>query len=205
MSTEAFERTNWGWQLYLLQKRAGEWVEYQLSRLQANQPDSSPKWSIDGTLLEKVLKFTFWVLVALFVVWVVWQLWREFSPYINSWLNKTNNIDISRSKNTEAPVSLAIWLERSQQLYRQGNYREACRCLYLALLLRLHETKILPQQSSRTDGEYLQLLRSNVTPMQPYETLITTHEQLCFSDGQILAENYQQCQQAYDEIQGSAD
>ncbi len=91
-------------------------------------------------------------------------------------------------------------LERSQQLYCQGNYREACRCLYLAILQHLHDTKVIIHKPSRTDGEYLQLLRSTVTSMQPYETLITTHEQSCFSDTEILSENYEQCRQAYREI-----
>ncbi|MHC5725198.1 MAG: DUF4129 domain-containing protein, partial [Nostoc sp.] len=39
-----------------------------------------------------------------------------------------------------------------------------------------------------------------VTPIQPYETLITTHEQLCFGNAEILPDNYQQCRQAYREI-----
>ncbi|MEH2136143.1 hypothetical protein [Nostoc sp.] len=37
-------------------------------------------------------------------------------------------------------------------------------------------------------------------PIQPYETLITTREQLCFGNAEILADNYEQCQQAYEEI-----
>ena len=85
-------------------------------------------------------------------------------------------------------------------MYRQGNYSEACRCLYIATLQQLHEKKILRHKSSRTDGEYLQLLQLSVTPIQPYETLITTHEQLCFNNTEVQEENYQQCQQAYREI-----
>jgi hypothetical protein len=49
----------------------------------------------------------------------------------------------------------------------------------------------------------LQLLKSSVTLLQPYQTLITIHEQLCFSEHEILAENYQQCWQAYRKIQES--
>ena len=97
-------------------------------------------------------------------------------------------------------MSLAQWWERSQQLYIQGNYQDACLCLYLAILQYLHENQIIPQKYSRTDGEYLQLLELSGIPLQPYETLITTHEQSCFSDRKLNADNYQQCQQAYGEI-----
>ena len=69
------------------------------------------------------------------------------------------------------------WWERSQQLYSQGNHQDGCPFLYLAMLQYLHENQIVPQKYSRTDGEYLQLLELSGIPLQPYETLITAHEQ----------------------------
>jgi hypothetical protein len=68
------------------------------------------------------------------------------------------------------------------------------------MLQRLHETNLVPHKPSRTDREYLQLLQLSLSETQPYETLITTHEQLCFGNGEVLPENYQQCRQAYQEI-----
>jgi Domain of unknown function (DUF4129) len=127
-------------------------------------------------------------------------LWREFSPYFYSWLATTGNSSTSNQKIPPSELSVADLLARSQQFYREANYREACRYLYLAMLQNLHSKAIAPIQPSRTDGEYLQLLRTSVSPIQPYETLITTHEQLCFGNAEILPDNYQQCQQAYEEI-----
>lgn len=199
MSTDTFEKTSWGWQISQLQQQIGEWVEYQLNRLQGALPSWSPEWNI-SPWLGNVLTFVFWLIVALVLAFILWRLWREFSPFIYSWLFRGNNSFDAANQNRNNDLSVARWLERSQQLYRQGNYREACRCLYLALLQHLHETKLIPHKFSRTDGEYLKLLRSTVTPVQPYETLITTHEQLCFGNAEILPENYQQCQQAYQEI-----
>ncbi len=201
MPAESFEKTSWGWQLSQLQRQIWEWWEYQISRWRLPFSDQLPKWSI-LPWVENLLKFLFWMLLGLFFAWVVWRLWQEFSPYIYSRLNRINDtaaVAISQSKN----VSAATWLERSQDFYRQGKYGDACRCLYLATLQYLHETKIIPQKASRTDGEYLQLLQLSGTPIQPYETLITTHEQLCFSDRQISSDTYQQCQQAYGEITSS--
>lgn len=200
MSTDTFEKTSWSWQLSQFQQQVGEWVEYQLERLQGSLPRLSPGWKI-SPWLSNLLTFLFWLIVALFVVFVIWRLWLEFSPYVYSWLSRNNSFNAA-SKNRTNDLSVALWLERSQEFYRQGNYREACRCLYLAILQHLHDTKVISHKFSRTDGEYLQLLRSTVTPVQPYETLITTHEQLCFGNAEILPENYQQCQQAYQEIIG---
>ena len=118
-----------------------------------------------------------------------------------AWLADEHFSPEQNGEKSTLDLSVESLISRSQSLYRQGNYSEACRCLYVAMLQKLHEKKILRHKSSRTDGEYLQLLQLSVTPMQPYETLITTHEQLCFNNAEIQAENYQQCQQAYREIE----
>ena len=199
MSTDAFEQTNWVWKFSLLQQQVGEWLEYQFSRFQKTLPALPPGWSISPWLSD-LLRILFWLGLGLFVVWIGWRLWQEFNPYIYGWLNAINNSSGSRAKADSRETSIALLLNQAQEFHRQHNYTEACRCLYLAMLQQLHEQAITPQQSSRTDGEYLQLLKSSVTLIQPYQTLITTHEQLCFSDNEILAENYQQCWQAYQQI-----
>ncbi|MBR8838390.1 MAG: DUF4129 domain-containing protein [Stigonema ocellatum SAG 48.90 = DSM 106950] len=198
MSTDAFEKTNWGWQSSQLQQQVGEWLEYQFSRFNKTMPE----WSLGSSTasrLSKLLNLLFWILLSLFLAWVGWQLWQKFSPYLDSRLAGFRDSK-SWAKITETELSGGVWLARSQELYRQGNYREACRCLYFAMLQHLHAKAILGDEPSRTDGEYLQLLRLSVTPMQPYETLITTHEQICFSNTEIYRDNYEQCQQAYREI-----
>lgn len=200
-TTDNFEKTSWDWQLSQLQQQVGEWIEYEFSRLQSALPQLPPEWSI-SPWLSKLLNSLFWLVVALFLIWVVWRLWREFSPYLYSWLNRIDNHPIADTTISSNDLSVALWLARSQEFYRQGNYSEACRCLYLAVLQHLHDHNLVRHQSSRTDGEYLQLLRSSVTPIHPYETLITTHEQLFFGNAEILPENYEHCQQAYREIAG---
>ncbi|WP_375514382.1 DUF4129 domain-containing protein [uncultured Nostoc sp.] len=199
MPTDTFEKTSWSWQLSQFQQQAGEWWEYQFYRFEQAMPELPSGWSISPRLGE-LLKFLFWLVLGLFIAWVGWRLWREFSPYVYSWLNRSGNLSDFRVKTRSSESSIALLLERSQEFYRQGNYREACRCVYLAMLQQLHQNAIAPHKLSRTDGEYLQLLRSSVTPIQPYETLITTHEQLCFGNAEILPDNYEQCRQAYREI-----
>ncbi|WP_392532956.1 DUF4129 domain-containing protein [Nostoc sp. C117] len=199
MSTDAFEKNSGNWQLSQFQQQVGEWWEYQFYRLEQALPELPGKWSISPWVGE-FLKFLFWGILGVFIAWIVWRLWREFSPYLYSWLSRRGNFSDLGAKTPSSELSIAVLLERSQQFYRQGNYREACRCIYLAMLQQLHQQAIAPHKFSRTDGEYLQLLRSSVSPIQPYETLITTHEQLCFGNAEILPDNYEQCRQAYREI-----
>lgn len=199
-SEDSFEKTSWGWQLSLWQRQTGEWVEYQLSRLWENIPGLPDEGFLSPTLVE-ILKVAFWIALGLFIAWLALLLWKEFQPYIYDWLAKYGDPSLNKDKTNTQDSSTSFLLSQAQQFAKQGNYRQACRHLYLAMLQQLHEKAIALQQPSRTDGEYLQLLRANVTPVQPYETLITTHEQLCFANTEIAAENYQQCQQAYQELE----
>ncbi|HLO86751.1 MAG TPA: DUF4129 domain-containing protein [Nostocaceae cyanobacterium] len=193
---DGFEKTNWGWQMSLWRRQVGEWIEYQFSRVDPSLPD---RWSLSPIVVE-ILKSLFWIALGLFVAWLVWLLWQEFGIHVLAWLNKWNDSALEKAKINTQESSISFLLSQARQFAKQGNYREACRHLYLAMLQQLHEKAIAPQKPSRTDGEYLKLLRNTITPVQPYETLITTHEQLCFANREIIAENYQQCQQAYQEL-----
>lgn len=198
MNTAAFEKTSWSWQFNLFQQQVQEWLEYQFSRFENTLPEL-PSGSISPWVVE-LLKILFWVTLVLFSAWLVWRLWQVFNPHLYSWVAKFDKSRISQLDSKSRELSIKFLLGKGQEFYQQGNYREACRYLYLAMLQQLHEQAVLAQEPSRTDGEYLQFLTATVTPMQPYETLITTHEQLCFSEHEILAENYQRCDQAYQQL-----
>ncbi|MBD2390663.1 DUF4129 domain-containing protein [Aphanizomenon flos-aquae NRERC-008] len=200
MSTDAFEKTNWVWEFSLFQQKVGEWVEYQFSQFQTILPELPSEWSI-SPWVGKLLEILFWSGLGSFLLWIGWRLWQEFNPYIYAWLNTISNYSSSRKNVDSREISIALLLKQSQEFNRQDNYTEACRCIYLAMLQQLHEQAIALEKPSRTNGEYLHLLKSSVTLIQPYQILITTHEKLCFSNYKILAENYQQCWQAYQQIQ----
>jgi hypothetical protein len=70
----------------------------------------------------------------------------------------------------------------------------------MAMLQRLNDSGLAPHHSSRTDGEYLQLVQQLSQP-QPYQTLIMTHQRLCFSNAEVSSAVFEQCQQAYREIE----
>ena len=196
MPIGSFEKTNWGWQLSQFQKQVGEWVELQVSRFASSLPKSS--WPrINAPWLGELLKAVVLLLLGLCLTWLGWKLRRLLKPYLYS-LSGSPRASATTQVNE---LSAQAWLQRSQACFRQGNYREACRYLYLAMLQRLNDTGIAPHQPSRTDGEYRQLVQQ-LPQSQSYQTLITTHEQLCFGNAEIKLETFDQCQQAYREIEG---
>ena len=187
-----FEKTSFDWQLHQLQQQFGEWVQRLLSN-DSNAPEQNwqlPEWLLNGL---------FWLIVIGLTSFLGWQVYRLLSPYWAASWRSRQNIRAAASS-TEMPV--AEWLQRSRQAQQQGNYREACRALYLAMLQRLNDQNLIAQQPSLTDGEYATLLHtlSTLDRPQPYHLLLRTHERLHFSQATISAETCDRCWQAYREI-----
>lgn len=197
MPANAFEKNNLGWQLRQLRQRVSEWFELKTS--QTFSDISLPPWW-DWPILQFIAKVVAFTTLALLLSWIIWQLWQLLRPYIYS-LRTQRRQPADRAARTESrELSVAAWLQRSSKFQQQGNYREACRCLYMAMLQRLHDRGIAPHASSRTDGEYLQLIQQLPQP-RPYQTLFVTHQRLCFSQAEASRSVFDQCQQAYREIE----
>jgi hypothetical protein len=65
----------------------------------------------------------------------------------------------------EPERTLDEWLELADRLERQGKYREAVRCLYLACLLKIDEARIARFERSQTNWEHL--ARIEASPARP--------------------------------------
>jgi len=195
MSESSFDKTNLGWQLRQLQQRIQEWWELKTPQ---NIPNVKlPSW-FNSPILWAIAKAAFWLILALLAVWASWQIWQLLRFYIHNFKKRNQTTDES-ANTTIKDLSVAEWLLRSQKLQQQGKYRQACRCLYMAVLQRLNDGGIAVHQPSRTDGEYLQLIQQLPQPA-PYETLITIHEQLYFGNTEASSSIFEQCQQAYQQI-----
>lgn len=208
MSVDAFEKTNFGWQMQQQLRQLGEWVELKLSQITPPKlPDvPEPTW-LKGLfhalqLLGSVLfsKVTFWLILGLLLTWIIWQAWQLWKHQLIAFPSLIQKSGASSTTPQASELSVSTWLRRSQEFYRQGNYGEACRSLYMAALQKLHEAGIAPHHPSRTDGEYRQLTQE-LPQEDSYRTLLTTHERLYFGSAEISPDDFAQCQQAYQQIQ----
>lgn len=198
MSMGSFDKTNFGWQLGQFSQKIVEWWELQTSRFKPTLPNTSlPSW-LNSPTLWTIVNIVFWMVLAFLLSWISLQIIKRVKPYFYDW---TNQLKVSTdAKVSDNEISITSWLKQAQKLQQQGNYREACLCLYKAMLQRLNDSGIAPHQLSRTDGEYLQLIQQLPQP-QPYQTLLMTHQELCFSNAEASAAVFEQCQQAYKEIE----
>ena len=189
--SNSIDKTSWGWQLEQLQQQLGEWIEVKLRSDDRDlQLDSFPAW-----LAPLLVKITWLILAGL----VVWFGYRFIYPLLQKWLARNRRAQSSIDLAPARVYTVLELLSKSQQFQRDGDYTQASRWLYLAMLQRLNDANLIPHQFSRTDREYLQLLRT-VPIVNVGEILVSIHEQLHFGDRQISTEDFEQCQQAYQQI-----
>lgn len=197
MTAQNFEKTNLIWEFQQQMQRFNEWVEL----IFTNNETQLPKLNWNPVLLDflwLVIRGIFWLIIGLLLIWLGWQIWQNWKIYYDSSLNLKQE---TQSKTMGAnKLKATAWLERSRKFYRQGNYQEAVRCLYMAMIQKLNDRGIILDESSRTDGEYRQLIQ-NLPNREAYQILLNTHEQLCFADTPISLEIFERCQQAYQEIE----
>lgn len=190
-----------GWQLYQLQQRINQGWERLSDRLLeslGNVPDPD----LDTSRWPDLTEYIFWGVLSLLSLTLLWTLWRSLSPRVRAWMRNSRPGRSPRLQDPNREVSAAQWGARSRSFAQAGDYYQACIALYLAMLQHLHDRNIAPHQPSRTDGEYLQIIQQLPQP-QPYQTLLITHQQLCFSNVPASLQLWEQCQQAYKTIMNS--
>jgi hypothetical protein len=196
MTTESSIRTsNIPWQIRQLGKNVSEWIQLQLSR--DTEPEAPPPNYEFPAWIGQLL---FWGLVVGAIAWFAWLIVQAIDQYLE---NRRRRVKPSLQVETVKPVvdrSVAGWLRQAQEFEREGNWREACRALYMAALQLLHDREWIPHQVSRTDGEYLQAIQALTQP-RPLQVLIRTHERSLFGGEPLGADNLQRCRQAYEEIE----
>ncbi len=199
MPLATFEKTNIPWQVQQSGQRLGEWVELKISEIRFPNV-KGPNWQFpDFSISPRFWEVLFWVMVLAFVTWVVIKLYPLLAPYWTTW--REGEAATLRLAPTVPDRPVSVWLQQAQQFQQQGNYPEACRALYWAMLQHLNDAKIAPHELSRTDGEYRRLLTGQAYP-RAYGTLLAAHEQLCFGGVALNAEDFNRCQRAYREIEG---
>ena len=192
MFPDAHRTNSIGWQIRQGFQRLGEWWEYQTAKIDFEGPQI-PDWG----WLEPLGRGLFWLLVTALAVWTTWLLYQGIRTLLD---RREGAVVTTAASASEAILRQAAqyWRE-AQDLAQQGDYAGACRALYMAGLIRLNDTEVVPYLSSRTDGEYLFCIDQQ-TASCPYQLLIRTHERLTFRGDTASEETYQRCRRAYQEI-----
>lgn len=196
MAAGTFQKNSLDWQAQQVWWRVSEWIELHFPKFNPPNVPNAPPWEFPTWWFQAA----FWVISALLVCWLGWQLYQWLSFYFNPNRSQSSKLAYHRAESSARERTIAHWMREVQHFQRQGNYREACRALYMAMLQRLNDAKLAPHQASRTDGEYWNLVQL-LPQSQAYQTLLRTHEHVCFGDAAISVDAFNRCQQAYGDIE----
>lgn len=197
MAAEQFQKSDFNWQLQQFFRQVGEWIELNFPQVQPPNAPDVPNWGFLSWWLEA----GFWTIIGLFVLWLGFQIYLAVRSYLNRNQAQIAKL-LDRRSTAEKERTISGWVKSAQEFQQQGNYREASRALYMAMLQRLNETKLIPGDESRTDREYSRLVQL-LPQAESYQMLLEIHELLYFSNLPISAEMFDRVQRAYGNIERS--
>lgn len=189
-----FEKTNPAWDLRLWQQRSSEWFERILSSWQPiDSPDSLNNPVRPPTIPAQLWTLIFWLLVLALVTTIVWNLY----PIVHRYLTKSQPERPLASSPKPIHRTQNQWLQQAKKAQSQGDYTQACRALYFAMVTKLQDQTLLSKDPSLTNGEYRRLLK---TRSASYRTLINAHDESLYTDRPITQDRYAECDRAYRDI-----
>jgi len=93
----------------------------------------------------------------------------------------------------------ALW-RQAEDLARQGNYLEAVRILYLAVLVLLHRANLIRYERTRTNGEYADQLREQAALQGPFRRLTLLFEGKWYGERACQPDDYAACRGLAEEV-----
>ncbi len=196
------KKTSIPWQLYQLKQRFDEWWEFKTQKWAEKLADNDLFSWLDSDWIQLLFRGLFWIIVAFILAWFGLKLYHWLDKF---YARNKDNFRFSSPSLIPQPISLKSvnsWLKNAQDFQQQGNYKAAIKCLYMAMLQKLHDTGIAPHQSSRTDGEYLEIIKQ-LPDFYSYQTLLINHQKLLFSKQNATLSMWEECQQAFQIIDNS--
>jgi Domain of unknown function (DUF4129) len=200
-TAEPIDALSWTFQTQL--RQSWEAFQWQLSQWLKSDPNvkNDQQWGWALPVLLWTLRILGLILLAVVIFLLIWQGWH----WLTRWSGRA-----SRDRRVEPlePVRSRLdWLAIAQEAQSRQDYHQAFEALYRALLVQLHESDVLRQDTARTDREYIkgldQVWSLTDKPLHlrnDWVTLFRTHESLCFGGGVLQQRHFDECRAAYDSL-----
>lgn len=191
---QTFAEDSIGWRIGLGRRYLAEWWQglWQTQR----DPQANADWGNWAEFWQAIGDAILFLLIAGLSIWAVWTVWRIIRPY---WLLWQGRDRVPVASSPPQMFSVSQWRQQARQYQSQGNYAQACLCLYFGMLQHLHERGIAPHLESRTDGEYHQAIAPLPYPT-PYYTILAMHQRLKFGNADATQDLLDRCLAAYAQL-----
>lgn len=148
------------------------------------------------------------IITALLIVAVVWLLallimaiarnWRG-APAPSAKTTTTFDIDDAGADMLQEPDE---WLSQAQHFAGAGDYRRAFRAVFLGILLQMDKAGAIEYTRSRTNGDYVRLLRTRgfTALFEAFRPLVFEFDLRWYGNRATAEEDYRRCRREYDRI-----
>lgn len=166
-----------------LVERAMRWFNDLLNSFHILVPHGSDTRAVSSVM--QLLLYAAGFVAAGLVIYLVWSR-------LTALKNQTSR---ARKQATVIgrPLDAAGWKEEAHILAAQGQWRGACRALFLSLLQSLHEAGIAELAPAKTNYEYYRSLAAYPSVQPYFSQLSRLVEDLWFGGSQAARESYENC------------
>jgi hypothetical protein len=95
----------------------------------------------------------------------------------------------------DGPLDSSGWSALADQLNDKGSYKEACRAVYMSILLLLDEEKVMAFAATKTNYEYFYALKRMPNIATSFRQLVDRVEELWFGDRRATAQDFKDCRE----------
>lgn len=144
-------------------KEQANWLAGAMDRLRNlnwSCDQKTPEMQGPNFVIGPWLTYGMWGVLGVAVGFFVYMAFRHFK-----WVGNLERRAKALLDDDEPERTVDEWLKLADDLERQGKYREAVRCLYLACLLRIDEARIARFDRGQTNWEHL--YRIERSPKRP--------------------------------------
>ncbi len=148
-----------------------------------------------------------WVFIALFIALGAWLLARLITQILRYQRPSSRAPQTAYTEadfESETVTEPDVWLQQGQRYAAEGDFRRAFRAVFLAILLQMDRAGAIQYDRSRTNGDYLRMLRGPglralYEAMRP---LSSDFDLRWYGNHPTTQMDYRRCLDEYDRIRG---
>jgi hypothetical protein len=157
-------------------------------------PHGSP---LDSRNLSNLLQIGVYIVTGAALIWLGFLLYRRARAASTAEAKGTKG-----ATTVEELLDAEGWSKQAEKLAVSGDYKGACRAIYLSLLQKLHENEIAIFAPAKTNYEYSYTLSKYPAVQAPFKELAERVELIWFGNKEAAPEDYQQSKEQLQGMDG---
>ena len=151
-----------------------------------------------------LLAYAFGALFLILVAWLVAKLIGNLVIERRERKAKARTAYDEAEADDAVPLEPNAWLQQANGYASSDDYRRAFRAVFIAILLLLDEGGLIEFDRSRTNGEYLRLLRRKGAKVyvEILDPLVLEFDRRWYGRAETDAEDFKRVQQTFERVRG---